>query len=393
MHIGVLCDPASFHTQKWAQGLQRNGAKVTVFSFSDEKVEGVPCVKVEPVGGKLNYAAFLRSGKRLKEALLAHKVDVLNPINITPYGVWAARSGFRPIAAVSMGADILEYPPSRKHAPNVAWMQTEPPGILGKLANRLRHRYFRKLVKEALDAASLVTGDNLVLVHSVRDWFDIPEERLQLNRWGVEPALFEVDEEIKSSLRAQFGIEEGQAVVLSPRGMKPIYQGEIILEAFGSMLEEGRKEKFIMFSAGYAISKAVQERADALTAKYPNFHYEGGVLPRERVLQLWSLVDAFISAPVYDGHSNALAEGRYASAVPLVNPIPGNLEVVEPDVHGVLVDPFTADNLSKKLRSTLNELDALKEAFGPVNRQWIEENSVMDANMQRFLERVEEITL
>ncbi|MFK7971256.1 MAG: glycosyltransferase, partial [Bacteroidia bacterium] len=256
MHIAVLCDPASFHTQKWAQALQRNGAEVTVFSFSKEKVEGVNCVQIKPWGGRLSYAAFLRSGKTLRAALEAHKVDVLNPINITPYGVLAARSGFRPIAAVSMGADILEYPPSRKAAPGVAWMQTNPPGLFGKLTNRLRHRYFRKLVKEALDAASFVTGDNLVLVHAVRDWFDIPEGKLQLNRWGAEPALFDVSEADKQSLREQFGIEEGQAVVLSPRGMKPIYQGELILEAYERLLNEGRKEKFIMLSAGYAISKA-----------------------------------------------------------------------------------------------------------------------------------------
>lgn len=391
MHIAVLCDPASFHTQKWAQGLQRNGAEVTVFSFSDVQVEGVRCVKIEPWGGKLTFAAFLRSGKRLRAALDAHKIDVLNPINITPYGILAARSGFRPIAAVSMGADILEYPPSRSAAPNVAWMQTDPPGLLGRAANRLRHAWFRRLVKEGLDAASFVTGDNLVLVHAVRDWFGIAEDKLQLNRWGVEPPLFEVSEADKESLRAQFGIEPRQSVVLSPRGMKPIYQGELILEAFAQLLEEGRSEKFIMLSAGYAISKAVSARAKDLSARFPNFHYEAGVIPRERVLQLWSLVDAFISAPVYDGYSNALAEGRYAGAVPLVNAIPGNIEVVKHEVHGLIVDPFNHVQLTVELRHCLDYLDEMKQRFAPVNKSWIEENSVMDVNMQRFLERCEDI--
>ena len=391
MHIAVLCDPASFHTQKWAQALQRNGAEVTVFSFSDEKIEGVRCVKIKPWGGRLTFAAFRRSGPRLKQALLKHKVDVLNPINITPYGVWAARSGFRPLAAVSMGADILEYPPARSAAPDVAWMQTDPPGFVGKVANRFRHRYFRKLVKEALDVASFVTGDNLVLVHAVRDWFGIAEDKLQLNRWGVEPPLFEVSEAEKESLRKQFEIEPGQPVVLSPRGMKPIYQGELILDAFAKLLEEGRTEKFIMLSAGYAISKAVRKRSAELSERFPNFHYEADVIPRERVLQLWSLVDTFISAPVYDGYSNALAEGRYAGAVALVNAIPGNLEVVEHDVHGLVVDPFIANNLTVDLRYTLNNLEALKARFAPVNKTWIEANSVMDVNIKRFLERCEEL--
>ncbi|MFK7972051.1 MAG: glycosyltransferase, partial [Bacteroidia bacterium] len=175
------------------------------------------------------------------------------------------------------------------------------------------------------------------------------------------------------------------AVVLSPRGMKPIYQGELILEAYERLLNEGRKEKFIMLSAGYAISKAAREHARNLSIRFPNFHYEAGVIPRERVLQLWSLVDAFISAPIYDGYSNALAEGRYAGAVPLVNAIPGNIEVVEHDTHGIIVDPFNANNLAVDLRHSLNNLDALKARFAPVNRSWIEANSMMDVNIQRFI--------
>lgn len=392
MHIGVLCDPASFHTQKWAQALQRLGASVTVFSFSDKKIPGIHCVQIKPWGGRLSYIAFLKSGKALAEALAEHRIDILNPINMTPYGIWAARSGFRPIAAVSMGADILEYPPKGQTPPSVAWQQQEHPGMLGKLANKLRYHFFRKWVKEALDSAALITGDNYVLIHAIRDGFDIPQSRLMLHRWGVEPSLFETSEADIRALRKQFGISPGQRVVLSPRGMKPIYQGDIILAAFRRRLEAGAQEKYIMMSAGYAISKEVKAQADYLIQHFPEqFHYEADVLPREQVLKLWSLVDMCISAPIYDGYSNALAEGRYAGAIPLVNRIPGSVEVMEHDLHGWFVDPFTPANLDFSLRHVLHNYETLQPRMAAANKDWIQKHSVMDVEMKAFLEKCEDL--
>ena len=64
--------------------------------------------------GNYTYLSYLFGGRPLRNALKEHQIQVLNPINITPYGVWALRSRYRPIVAVAMGADILEYPPKRQ---------------------------------------------------------------------------------------------------------------------------------------------------------------------------------------------------------------------------------------------------------------------------------------
>lgn len=388
MHVAVLCDPASFHTQKWSQALQRNGARVTVFSFSDVKMEGIDCVKIEPAftfKGELTYLSFMYSGKALREALIAHEVDVLNPINVTPYGVWAARSGFRPIAMVSMGADILEYPPLAEHSPYATWTNREKPGLTGRLVNLLKYHFYRFHVKKALDASAFITGDNLELVNSVINWFDIPAEKVYLNRWGVEENLFHPGEERLDELRAKYGIQKGQRVILSPRGMKPIYQGELILDAFSKLAPKYPDVKFIMFSAGYEVSKAVKQKAISLGENHPNFYYEFGLIPREEVIALWDLVDLFVSAPLYDGYSNAVAEGRYGGAIPIVNSIPGNREILEHGKTGWFVDPFTSENLISAIEEILPNLPAIKKSFHELSLPWILEHSELNANMRKFI--------
>jgi glycosyltransferase involved in cell wall biosynthesis len=388
-HIAVLCDPASFHTQKWSQALQRNGAKVTVFSFSDEKIEGINCVKVAPnytLKGKLTYLSFMYSGQALRQALEAHQVDVLNPINVTPYGVWAARSGFRPLATVSMGADILEYPPKPGDSPYATWTNRERPGMLGRLTNRLKYHFYRFHVKKALDVSAFITGDNLELVNSVINWFDIPSPKVHLNRWGVEEKLFHPQEERLATLRQKYGIKKGQTVVLSPRGMKPIYQGELILNAFEKLVQQLPEVKFIMFSAGYEVSKAVKEKAIMLGEQHPNFYYEFGLIPREEVIELWSLVDVFISAPLYDGYSNAVAEGRYGGAIPIVNAIPGNREILEHDKTALFVDPFTSEYLVETIRDLIPQVSTVKKRFHEVSLPWILEHSELNGNIRKFIE-------
>ena len=224
MHIGVLSDPENFHTQKWSLALQQAGAKVTIFSFSDYQYNLVPCVKVPPRftrRGKITYASYLFSLQGLRKVIQEYKIDILNPINATPFGVWAARSQFRPIACISMGADILEFPPSwkestipeeriwsSKSADNLSWST--------RILNRIKWHLFRRNVRKALEAAEFITGDNLELVRAVREWFQIPTEKVHLNRWGIEEELFEISEIRKAELAKEIWNSKGAKTYSKP---------------------------------------------------------------------------------------------------------------------------------------------------------------------------------
>ena len=174
--------------------------------------------------------------------------------------------------------------------------------------------------------------------------------------------------------------------------MKPVYQGDIILAGFEHLLRSGLKDtKLIMFASGYDIPVEVDKRARKLAAEFEDFHYQTELLPRTEVCELWSQVDVFISAPVYDGYSNAVGEGRYMGAVPVVNAIPANLELIRHQENGWVVDPFTPLNLAEDLQTILNELEQYKAAFAPVNRAWMLEHSMLEKNIAEFITDCEKL--
>ena len=394
MHIAILSDPSSFHTQKWAQGLRRAGADVTVFSFRDGAIEGVPCVRVAPprgLGKKLNYAWYLYGTGRLRAALEAHRVDVVNPLNVTPYGVWAARSGFRPVVSTAMGTDVLmhapEITPALRQRNKFDFNAEESQRFFYRAKLRLARRFFRHHVHHALHASALVTGDNRVLVDAVVDWFGVPRERVRLNRWGVEPELFETTPERLRSLREAYGIQPGQAVIASPRGMLPPYQADVILEGFRKLLGQGRADvKCLQFSAGYPVPASLKAQALSLETEHDAFFFQAGKVSREEMHALWHLIDLFVSAPIYDGYSNAVGEGRFAGAVPVVNRTPATLELFEHQRNGWMVEPFTPDNLARALTEILADLPRWKAAFAETNRAWILEHAHLATNCRLFVQ-------
>ena len=96
------------------------------------------------------------------------------------------------------------------------------------------------------------------MLDKMRDWFAVPEKKMKLLRWGVEPELFQANENQSEQIRKKFGIQPGQPVIFSPRGAKAIYQGDIIIDAFEKLLVAGHSEcRFIMLGAGYEIAKKV----------------------------------------------------------------------------------------------------------------------------------------
>ncbi|HHG84985.1 MAG TPA: glycosyltransferase [Bacteroidetes bacterium] len=400
MRIAVLSDPNNFHTQKWVAALVAVGAEVTVFSFEAYQGSKLNAVQLKPpfaYGGGYSYLSYLMGGKVLALALEEHGIDVVNALNVTPFGVWARKAGRHPLIISALGADILEYPPVGEGSPLLelrSWDNVEASQTWARRFRQgLARKFYRKQVSLALAAADLVTGDNQYLVDCMQNWFEVSDQNIRLLRWGVEKELFEVAPERLKALREQFHLQPGKPVIFSPRGAKAIYQGDIIVEAFARILAGGRQDfNCIMLSAGYEISQKTAEKARKLAQENPNFTFIEEVLPRENVYALWNLVDIFISAPIYDGYSAAVAEGRYVGAIPVLNDIPANQELFDHDVNGWFCEPFTSEQLALDLQFLLKNLPERKEKYAVLNRFWIEKHSLVKENAERFLTWVAEFS-
>jgi len=392
MHVGIISDPNNFHTIKWALSLEKQGAKVTVFSFEGKGDGRIRSVQVPPSlapYGKYRYLSYLSSGKRLQLALEKEKVDVINALNVTPFGVWARCSGFKPLVVSAMGADIFEFPPSGvSGAPlsSRSWANTEGGIGLKSFKSGILRPVYRDQVRRTLSSARLITADNAELVGCIREWYGIAEEKLKLLRFGLDRNLFVAEPLIMDSLRKKFGMNESERIILSPRGAKAVYQADVILEGFRLLLESGYQgHHLVMLSSGYEISNAIREQAVTMENTFKNFHFVSFALPSADMYQLWMMTDFFVSAPVYDGYSAAISEGRYAGAIPIVNDIPGNREVVEDGKTGWIVSNFNARNLFEAIQNALTLGEGWKAAAKAINRKWMEEHSLTEGGAVRFL--------
>ncbi len=399
MHIAILSSPANFHTQKWAESLQAAGNKVSVFSFDDhdfapKNIQNICVPATFTHKGKASYISYL-DGRNLKKALSIHKIDLVLAINATPFGVWAAKANFHPCVIFAVGADILEYAKDKKEQPVYNWNSKEftKDSLFFKLKQTFTKPIFQHEVAQALHFADGIMADNEVLTKAIHAFFKVPLHKIHLNRGGIEPELFLPNAEMLAALKTHFKIPENATVILSPRGMKPAYQPDVVIDAFEALLAENALPNayFIMLSAGYDIPKSLEIKGEMMMKKYSHFFFEKNVLSRQKISQLWHLVEVFISAPVYDGYSASLAEGRYMGLIPVVNKIAAHTEILTHQENAWFVEPYNAENLASALKEIMLTKELWKKKFAQNNEKWIAENSIMQNSIKAFFAFVAKI--
>jgi len=399
MHVVLISAPANFHCRKWATALAQAGARVTVVGL--EPGPPLPGVDIRVLaapyrrGGVPTVLSFWASRHTLRHTLEALRPDVLHPLHLTPYGVWARWSGYRacPVIAAALGADVFEYPPPGTPPPGRSWANPSHKRGLAAWRAGLSRRYFRRQVQAVVNAAHALTADNPPLAQALRDWFACPADKLHVLRWGTDVAALDAARALppaqQDALLAPLGLAPGKRVVLSARGLTAVYQADIIANGFGLLLDDAQvpaTHQLVMLGAGYPPAPPILTQAEALARRHPDALavYTGQLSPQQ-MAALWARTDVFVSAPVYDGYSASVAEGRYAGAIPVVNDIPGNRDVLQPDTEALYVQPFDAPTLAQTLRHALHQLPHLHARLAPPNRAWVLQHSNLQASAQQFL--------
>lgn len=387
VRIGILSQATNFHCQKWAIALQKAGFEVVVFSLENAQI---PNVKVIPLyNGRYNYFTFWKTRKLLKKAILQEKIDILNPMHLTPFGTWArwANTGL-PIIAQAMGADVLEYAPEHEPVYNLiqqrGWVKTNESPKRNAI-QELKHRYFTKQVQKFCNIADYLIPDNEWIAYGLENWFGVPQKKYHVAYWGIEPEKFDlVSEQDKEYINHLLQLKSYQKVVLSPRGIKPIYQADIIFDAFRELSSLwGDRVKFVMLGASYGGNPQFIDKIQDYAKQNSNFIYLS-YLPVSRMPALWKLTDVFVSAPIYDGYSAALAEGRYAGAIPIVNHTPATENLIFNGKNGFILRSFNVKKLASVLNATLQNIHELKPKFAEYNQKWTLENGLFIHTVTKF---------
>ncbi|MEN3040669.1 MAG: hypothetical protein ABDH66_03910 [Bacteroidia bacterium] len=375
MKIALVGPVHDVHLYRWGEALREAGADVWYVGIEEPPAHLRPYLCVGRPIAHPNLWDFIARRYLLRRLLKEHGIDLAHPIHLTPSGLWVWSSGFRPYVPYAMGADILEYVPTA-HSGMRSWtLQSEMAQPFRRLRVRVRRVVLPFFLRRILSESLLSVGDNYSICFSKK--FFVKNSKYIEMPTGI--SIFPGTERYRD-----------RRYILVPRGATLLYQADLILEGIRLYLQKGGKRPIIFIRGLYPPHPSIRQAALELHSLFPNnFYFLEKSFSSIEMKFLWQGAIAFISAPVYDGYSYAVAEGRMHGALPIVNAIPAHLELFTHGYNAWFVEPFTAERLAQAL------LEVEPVLAGPPfwqvrNQEWIARFSDLAENAKLFLRIVEQ---
>lgn len=229
------------------------------------------------------------------------------------FGTLATLTGVHPLAATVMGGDVL---PDQHR------------GGMSALERRATRRVLAAadlvLVKsERLRSAVLAFGDLSAKVHVVR--------------WGVDPERFRRDVGAAARVRERLSLPARAQLVLSPRLLAPLYNIDLVVDAFPRVLREAPDAILLIaeYGADPVYRGRVQGQVDRLgLAAHVRFL---GQVPHADMPTLYSAADVSVSVPRSDGLPQSLFEAMACETPSVVGRLEAYDEVLGADEVAVTV--------------------------------------------------------
>ncbi len=316
MRLCFISNPNSTHTRRWVGWFARQGH--TVCLVADVRMqEPWPDVPVIDLSKNIStpILRFPIWAIWLRRFIRQWRPDILHAHRVNSAGWLAAASGFHPCVITPWGTDLY---------------QLEQQSHLA-----------RWLARYVLKHADLVTADANDLLQTARKYGANPD-RLQLIQWGVEMAHF-YPGQADISLRNELGLRGGP-VILSPRGVNPIYNLEIIIQAMPAVLAS--LPEAVLIIRDYNTDPAYKRRLEELIVSLDlsrAVRWIGQMEPWERVAEIYRLADVVVSVPTSDGTPVSILESLACGIPVITTDLPALREWIVPGESGLMVpqrDPW-----------------------------------------------------
>jgi glycosyltransferase involved in cell wall biosynthesis len=353
-----------------------------IFICPEPEAMPLPYARVIPVRGRKKgtwtYFDFWYSAAQVKAILDFEKPDDIHALHLTPFGVWGRLAGCRPLTVMALGADVFEYT-----GPSVlsnGWNAESQKQGLSKWVSFVWHRW---QVKKTLKQAEYIFADNASLVQGIQLLVPTVSEKVKQFTWGIELEKWTFqDESQKRQIRIKHHLPEFATIILCPRGLKPIYQPEVILDAI--RLSVSNSNIFwILCKGNYDIPSAIQAEIHAMDSS--NFAFIEETVSEEVMREYFALSDALVSIPVYDGLSASVLQGLASGLYPILSDIPGNREFLKQGVALSLLKEINGQNLLDNVVtwSTVSKTSG-KKSILERNRNWVKENGNITSQIHNF---------
>jgi len=288
--------------------------------------------------------------KEMKRLTRDNNPDVIHAGPVDLCGYLAARSGFKPLVAMSWGYDLL--------------------------VNAEKKFFSRNRIRYTLDRTAILIGD-CAAVSDKASRYGFPAERIITFPWGVDLNTFRPGSGEK--VRKGLGWAD-KIILLSTRSMEKLYGCDVLVEAFIDAANRDDRLCLLMLGNGSQKNHLMQKVTSA--GKNDRVKFIGSI-PETEITQYFQASDIYISASHSDGSSVSLLQAMACGVAPLVSDIPGNREWVIPDHNGWLFEDGNSTALSALMCQTARS-PQLRSQYGKTARLIVQKRADWEVNSRKL---------
>jgi glycosyltransferase involved in cell wall biosynthesis len=254
---------------------------------------------------------------RLAEEL---EPDLVHAHYLPEYGWMAAREGLEPLICSAWGSDVLAG----------GWLA-------------------RRRSRPALDAAALVLADSIHLARETRV-LAARDLRVEVVRWGLDLERFSPGD--PPTAREALGLPVEGPLVAGVRGLRPIYNPELLLEAFALMRATRPGARLLLkhplIETPSNVQAAIERRGlgDAVTVL--------GSVPPEQLPDVYRAADVVVSIPSSDSSPRSVWEALACGRPVVVSDLPWARDELAPDEQALLA-PLDAEAVAGAIGRVLDD--------------------------------------
>ena len=349
MNIAYIADPHDIHNCKWINKVAEKHKVIVITSSIIPKENWLISEKVRvytilPALFPLkSIFLILKTLKALSNILKENNIEITHSMYAYPNAFWSYLLKSKTHIITTRGSDVL-----------VDYNQTlNSPQTLNQM---VAFYFFRKLFRNSINNARYITSTSMKQ-QKVLSAFAKDHTRLKLIRTGVDIERFlEVHDQISAKS------ESDAITIFSPRSMKPIYNIELIIEAYDNLIKTAPslhcKLKIIDDFPGTEYSDEIRKLIKTRQLQ-DRIEILSGQSFEEMVLHYKS-ADIVVMVPKSDGMPNTAIEAMLAKK-PLII---GNLDYDE-DIFNQntvwKINDNTPETLSEKMKEVARCDESLKK--------------------------------
>lgn len=163
-------------------------------------------------------------------------------------------------------------------------------------------------------------------------------------------------------------------VVVFVGAYRPVKLLPVLIEGFRRALRQHPDATLVL--AGDGEQRPQLEAQVAQAGIHEHVVFTGSLTP-EQVREQLNAADVFALVSENEGISNALLEAMAVGLPALVTDVPGNKELVQPDVQGLRIPPNQPDAIAEALHRLFSD-EALRHRLGMAGRQLVETRFSME---------------